>query len=129
MALDNAKTFLFDMNFNEELRTKLKELLPGSGKMTKPELIAGAAGAARKLGYDFSAGELEKAMEEYGDNDALELAAVTSHAGVCTSTVQNRDTCAAAALCGHKVLAGGHIVHDSAGLCVAYYRTARDFDI
>lgn len=95
MALDNAKTFLFDMNFNEELRIKLKELLSGSGKMTKPELIAGAAEAARKLGYDFSAGELEKAMEEYGDNDALELAAVTSHTGVCTSTVQNRDTCAA----------------------------------
>lgn len=95
MALDNAKTFLFDMNFNEELRTKMKELLPNSGKMTKSERIDGATAAAQKLGYDFSAEELEKAMEEYRDNDALELEAVTSHEGVCTSTVQNRDTCAA----------------------------------
>ncbi len=95
MSLDNAKVFLFDVNFNEELRTKLKELMPAGREMTRAERIESAAAAARKLGYDFDAKQLETAMTECGDNDALELEAVTSHAGVCTSTVQNRDTCAA----------------------------------
>ena len=95
MSLDNAKVFLFDVNFNEELRTKLKELMPAGREMTRAERIESAAAAARKLGYDFDAKQLETAMTECGDNDALELEAVPSHAGVCTSTVQNRDTCAA----------------------------------
>lgn len=95
MSLDNAKVFLFDVNFNEELRTKLRALMPSDNKLTRSERNANAAEAARKLGYDFDAEQLEAAMAEYGDNDALELESVTSHAGVCTSTVQSRDTCAA----------------------------------
>ena len=95
MSLDNAKVFLFDVNFNEELRTKLKELMTVNGETTRIGRIENAAAAARKLGYDFDAKQLETAMIECGDNDALELEAVTSHTGVCTSTVQNRDACAA----------------------------------
>lgn len=95
MSLDNAKVFLFDVNFNEELRTKLKERMPAGRDVSCNERIVYAAEAARELGYDFDAKQLEEAMNECGDNDALELEAVTSHSGVCTSTVQNRDTCAA----------------------------------
>lgn len=94
MSLNRAKVFLFDVNFNEELRTKLKELLP-SGELSQAERIRLSADAAVKLGYDISAEELREAMLESGNNDALELQAVTGHAGVCTSLVQNRDVCAA----------------------------------
>ena len=36
---------------------------------------------------------------------------------------------AAAAFCGDPVFTGGHIVHDRAGLGIAHYRAAGDFDI
>ena len=94
MSLDRAKVFLFDVNFNEELRTKLKEQLP-SGALSREEKTRLCAEVAVKLGYDINEEELREAMLESGDNDALELQAVTGHAGVCTSLVQNRDVCAA----------------------------------
>ena len=94
MSLDRAKVFLFDVNFNEELRTKLKERLPDR-KLSRDEQIRYSAEAALGLGYDISEDELREAMLESGNNDALELQSVTGHAGVCTSLVQNRDVCAA----------------------------------
>ena len=36
---------------------------------------------------------------------------------------------AAPAFCGDPVFTGGHIVHDRAGLGIAHYRAAGDFDI
>lgn len=94
MSLDRAKVFLFDVNFNEELRTKLKERMP-SGKLSKEETIRYSSEAAVELGYEITFEELREAVLESGNNDALELQAVTGHSGVCTSLVQNRDVCAA----------------------------------
>lgn len=47
MSLDNAKVFLFDMNYNEELRTKHFEALP-SGRQTREERMAQCSGCKRK---------------------------------------------------------------------------------
>lgn len=47
MSLDNAKVFLFDMNYNEELRTKHFEALP-SGRQTREEHMAQCRGCKRK---------------------------------------------------------------------------------
>ena len=94
MSLNRAKVFLFDVNFNEELRTRLKEMLP-PGELSREEKIRLCAENAVKLGYNIDAEELREAILESGSNDALELQAVTGHAGVCTSLVQNRDACAA----------------------------------
>lgn len=99
MALDNAKIFLFDVNYNEGLRAKLKDLMPAAPK-DKEERISFATEAAIKLGYDFTADELQEVMLDNNDMDALELASICKDAGVCISVVEDRDACAATVECG-----------------------------
>lgn len=95
MSLDNAKVFLFDVNFNEELRTKLNDIIPAGLSQDEQRKISEATSAALKLGYDFTEDELKEAMLESNDANALELKAVTKHSGVCISQVEDRDSCAA----------------------------------
>ena len=95
MSLDNAKVFLFDVNFNEELRTKLHDIIPEGLSADEDKKVAEATSAAIKLGYDFTEAELREAMLESDDANALELKAVTKHSGVCISQVEDRGSCAA----------------------------------